>query len=78
MNVNFPFLDFHPAKNGHFTTNARMTQTFDQIGLFSRDPRLTTYQDNATMGKDPRDRTMEFSSSSGYSVMHCWVKISKV
>ena len=49
-NVNFPFLDVHPAKQTVFRTNARMTETFDQIGLFSRDPRLPTFVDNATMG----------------------------
>ncbi len=54
VNVNFPFLDIHPAKNKHFRTNARLTETFDQIGLFSRDSRLPTFQVNSTMGRDPR------------------------
>ena len=49
-NVNFPFLDVHPGRQGVFRTNARMTETFDQIGLFNRDPRLPTYLDNVTMG----------------------------
>ena len=49
-NVNFPFLDVHPGRQDIFRTNARMTETFDQIGLFNRDPRLPTYLDNATMG----------------------------
>ncbi len=49
-NVNFPFLDVHPGRRGVFRTNARMTETFDQIGLFNRDPRLPTYLDNPTMG----------------------------
>lgn len=49
-NVNFPFLDVHPGHQGVFRTNARLTQTFDQIGLFSRDSRLPTHTDNATMG----------------------------
>ena len=53
-NVNFPFLDVHPAKQEIFRTNARLTETFDQIGLFNRDPRLPTYTDNATMGADPQ------------------------
>ena len=49
-NVNFPFLDVHPGRQDIFRTNARMTETFDQIGLFNRDPRLPTYLDNAAMG----------------------------
>lgn len=54
VNVNFPFLDIHPTQTEHFTTNARMTQTFDQIGIFSRDNRLPTFKDNAKMGQDSR------------------------
>ena len=54
VNVNFPFLDIHPAKDKHFRTNARLTETFDQIGLFSRDSRLPTFQVNSTMGQDAR------------------------
>ena len=53
-NVNFPFLDVHPGQRGVFRTNARMTETFDQIGLFNRDSRLPTYMDNATMGTELR------------------------
>ncbi len=53
-NVNFPFLDIHPTQSQPFRTNARLDETFDQIGLFSRDPRLPTYQDNASMGQNPR------------------------
>lgn len=53
-NVNFPFLDVHPSRHEVFRTNARMTETFDQIGLFNRDPRLPTYTDNATMGSQSR------------------------
>ena len=52
-NVNFPFLDVHPTRNEVFRTNARLTQTFDQIGLFNRDPRLPTVADNAAMGSKP-------------------------
>ena len=54
VNVNFPFLDIHPERTKHFRTNARLTQTFDQIGLFGRDPWLPTFLDNATMGTNPR------------------------
>lgn len=52
-NVNFPFLDVHPGRDDIFRTNARLTETFDQIGLFSRDPRLPAYTDNAAMGVNP-------------------------
>ena len=51
-NVNFPFLDAHPEREEVFRTNARMSETFDQIGLFNRDSRLPTYMDNATMGDE--------------------------
>lgn len=53
-NVNFPFLDIHPQQQSQFRTNARLSETFDQIGLFSRDDRLPTYKDNATMGSELR------------------------
>ena len=52
-NVNFPFLDVHPGRDDIFRTNARLTETFDQIGLFNRDPRLPAYTDNASMGANP-------------------------
>ena len=52
-NVNFPFLDVHPGRDDIFRTNARLTETFDQIGLFNRDPRLPSYTENATMGANP-------------------------
>ncbi|MEO0409489.1 MAG: endonuclease/exonuclease/phosphatase [Cyanobacteria bacterium P01_A01_bin.135] len=50
INVNFPFLDVHPNYQEPFRTNARLNQTFDQIGLFSHDARLPTYRNNATVG----------------------------
>ena len=53
VNVNFPFLDRHPDQDRVFRTNARLTQTFDQIGLFFRDGRLPTHADNAAMGARP-------------------------
>lgn len=53
-NVNFPFIDTHPKAKAPFRTNARLSETFDQIGLFSRDDRLPTYKDNATMGTQLR------------------------
>ena len=53
-NVNFPFLDVHPDREEVFRTNARMSETFDQIGLFNRDSRLPTYMGNAAMGSQAR------------------------
>lgn len=53
-NVNFPFLDIHPGRTKLFRTNARLTETFDQIGLFSRDERLPTHAGHAAMGADPQ------------------------
>ena len=55
VSVNFPFFDVHPNRNEVFRTNARESETYDQIGLFSRDKRLPTYDMNETkMGKNPR------------------------
>lgn len=53
-NVNFPFIDVHPKQQQQFRTNARSSETFDQIALFSRDPRFPTYKDNAVMGAQLR------------------------
>ena len=54
VSVNFPFLDIHPNRNEVFRTNARLTQACDQIGLFTCDDRLPTYEANETlMGKNP-------------------------
>lgn len=54
IHVNFPFLDMHPNQSQPFRTNARLDETFDQIGLFSRDLRLPSYKENAVMGKSVR------------------------
>ncbi len=55
INVNFPFLDPHPTRSKVFRTNARLSETFDQIGLFFRNGvNLPTYQDNAAMGSTNR------------------------
>jgi hypothetical protein len=54
VNVNFPFLDIHPTQTVYYRTNARMSETFDQIGLFFRESGLPTYLDNATMGQKER------------------------
>jgi len=53
VNVNFPFLDPHP-QDGLQRTNARLTETFDQIGLFFREKGLPTYLDNEHMGDHPQ------------------------
>ncbi|HEY9644956.1 MAG TPA: hypothetical protein V6C88_01230 [Chroococcidiopsis sp.] len=53
-NVNFPFIDIHPTQTAPFRSNARLSETFDQIGLFNRDRRLPDYTINATMGSHPR------------------------
>ena len=49
VNVNFPFLDPHPSRIKVFRTNARLRDTYDQIGIFSRDQRLPTFTDNAAI-----------------------------
>lgn len=53
INVNFPFLDIHKGFTEPFRTNARLSETFDQIGLFSDDPRLPSYDKNPEMGAEP-------------------------
>jgi endonuclease/exonuclease/phosphatase family metal-dependent hydrolase len=55
VSVNFPFFDIHPNRTKVFRTNARESETYDHIGLFSRDNRMPTYEINETeMGKNPR------------------------
>lgn len=36
-----------------YRTNARLTETFDQIGLFFRDPRFPTFDENKYMEMIP-------------------------
>ena len=50
--VYFPFLDVHPkSPDGEvFRSNARESQTYDQIGLVVHDPRLPTHEASATAG----------------------------
>lgn len=59
VNVYFPFLNAHPKRpnqqlmvqqSGILKSTARMTETFDQIGIFSRDPRLKKFN-NKDAGK---------------------------
>jgi endonuclease/exonuclease/phosphatase family metal-dependent hydrolase len=48
--VNFPFLDKHPAHAAAFTTNARKSETFDQIAWFGRDDRFPRGRHNEQAG----------------------------
>lgn len=52
VNINFPFLDIHQGETDVYRTNARGSETFDQIGLFFRDSNTEwpTYNKNDTMG----------------------------
>lgn len=47
--LNFPFLDVHPGREDVFRTNARQSQTFDQVGLVCHDRRLPTSEANDTV-----------------------------
>ena len=48
--VNFPFISKHPNHDAVFRSTARLTQTYDQIGFFSHDPRLPDPEANKTAG----------------------------
>lgn len=50
--ANFPMLSAHP-KEGILRSALRQTQTYDQIGLFSNDPRLPKPEDNNAAGVSP-------------------------
>ena len=52
--VNFPLLDAHPVY-GQIRTNARRTQTYDQIGIFIRDQRLPDDMANDNLTLQPDD-----------------------
>ncbi|MEM9098675.1 MAG: hypothetical protein AAGC79_09120 [Pseudomonadota bacterium] len=54
VQVNFPFLYDHPIQ-GLINTNARETQTFDQIAYFHRDPRLPKAEHNKLAGTSTED-----------------------
>jgi len=47
--ANFPLLSEHP-KHGILKTALRQKKTYDQIGIFSNDPRLPSPIDNQTAG----------------------------
>lgn len=50
FSVNFPFLDPHPSQNDVWRTNARKSETFDQIGFFFNDSRMPDYRQNDVAG----------------------------
>lgn len=52
--VNFPFLNDHPDQSV-IRTNARRSQTYDQIALFGEDTRLPPPQMNISAGAGGRD-----------------------
>jgi hypothetical protein len=53
-NVYFPFLYKYPGTNSELRTNARLSETFDQIGFFSYDERLPKLENHDLMGTNPR------------------------
>ena len=50
IHVNFPFLDPHPSLTVQYTSNVLQNQRYDQIGLFFKDTRLPTFDQNSTAG----------------------------
>ncbi len=52
--VNFPLLSSHPD-HGFMRSNARATETYDQIGIFAHDARLPKVEENATAGQGGAD-----------------------
>lgn len=52
VRVVFPFLGVHPQQKEVFRTNARLSETFDQIGLFFRPKDLPAHLQNTKMGMD--------------------------
>ena len=64
FDVNFPLLDPHPETGVVWRTNARKSETFDQIGLFFNDERFPGHDKNSLAGKDkPFDyRVFDFVS----------------
>lgn len=53
--INFPFLDVHPDEEAVFRTNARLSQTYDQIALVVHDRRLPSSKANRRAGRDGPD-----------------------
>ncbi|MEE8176503.1 MAG: hypothetical protein V3T65_00735, partial [Acidobacteriota bacterium] len=52
VRVVFPFLDVHPQQKEVFRTNARLSETFDQIGLFFKPSELPPHLQDTKMGQD--------------------------
>lgn len=52
--ANFPLLTPHPT-SGELRTNARLEQTYDQIGIFLHDDRLPNSDENDTAGQTGDD-----------------------
>lgn len=52
VRVLFPFLDVHPQQKEVFRTNARLSETFDQIGLFYKPKDLPAHLRSTKMGRD--------------------------
>ena len=52
VRVTFPFLDRHPAHPKIFRTNARLDETYDQIGLFFRPDDLPKHLQETQMGEN--------------------------
>ena len=50
--LNFPFLSVHPYKAEDFRSNARLTKSYDQIGIISHDKRLPRSEQNSTASSD--------------------------
>lgn len=50
--LNFPFLDIHPDQTEVFRTNARLGETYDQIGLVLTDKRLPDHRQNERAGSE--------------------------
>ena len=50
---NFPFLDKHPKLRKFLRSNARLSETYDQIAIIKRDPRLPGHTLNKKAGETP-------------------------
>ncbi len=48
--IYFPFIDVHPARHEVFRSNARHSQSYDQIAIVSNDPRLPRPADKKKAG----------------------------
>jgi hypothetical protein len=60
--ANFPMLSPHPIQ-GILRTALRQEQTYDQIGLFNRDKRLPTPDDNGKAGNREKKDSYDYGVS---------------